>query len=122
VARIVALLLILTGCSRLTIRTLGPGPHAAPPACTSSSSPVKKDFLAAAITAAAGLTMIVAGAATSEVEDDPITGEQRQLNALFYAGAITLVVGVPIFALSGGWGLREVRRCRAAQATFTRGE
>jgi hypothetical protein len=113
-----ALACALAGCSFFAIQKAPDRPWAERPRCTTETPAIRKDFLGAGIAAAAGLTLVVAGAATADTEDMPVVGEQKEMNTLTLLGAITLVAVAPPFGASGFYGWHHTGACRDAQHEF----
>ena len=114
--------LALGGCSFFAVKKAPEKPWAERPQCSTELPEIKKDFLGAGIAAAAGLGLVVAGAATAEDSDDPVGGDDaKQMNTLMLLGAITLVAVAPPFAASGFYGRHHTEACRDAQARYDKG-
>ena len=117
-AALVAAASLLGGCSFLAVKRAPEKPWAERPRCDTESPAIKKDFLAAAIAAGAGLTLVVIGAATAPEEEDRVIGESQEMNTFLLLGAITLVAVAPPFGASGFYGWHHTRACREAQAEY----
>lgn len=116
------LALHMAGCSVAVTARPSPGPPVERPRCERLASATRSDFIGAAVAAGAGLTMLVAGAATAEESDNPAPlPDGKQMNGLMMGGALALALVVPAFGASGGYGLMQTRRCREAQDAFDRG-
>ncbi|HUS67262.1 MAG TPA: hypothetical protein VMZ28_22145 [Kofleriaceae bacterium] len=117
--------LALGGCSFFAVKKAPEKPWAERPQCSTELPEIKRDFITAGIVAAAGLTLVVAGAATAEEADDTpgVPGDGgKEMNALMLLGAITLVAVAPPFAASGFYGRHHTEACRDAQAKYDKGQ
>lgn len=114
----------LGGCSFFAVQKAPEKPWVERPRCSTELPEIKQDFLAAGIAAAAGLTLVVIGAATAEDADDTpgVPGDGgKEMNAPMLLGAITLVAVAPPFGASGFYGRHQTEACRDAQTHYDKG-